>query len=68
MSIPNIGSAERARLLQEIERAVALHEEDPSEGDLAAFARIVADWMVLHWDEKGPRSLSAHLSYVWSEQ
>ena len=67
MSISTSESADRARLIQEIERAVALNEEDSTEGDLAAFARTVSDWITHHWDEDGAKSLCHHLGIVWSE-
>lgn len=67
MRVSMSDSADRARLLQEIERAVALHEEDPTEGDLAAFTRTVSDWITHHWDEDGAKSLCHHLGIVWSE-
>lgn len=67
MSISMSESADRARLVQEIERAVALNQEDPSEGDLAAFARTVSDWITHNWDQDGAKSLCYQLGIVWSE-
>lgn len=67
MSISTSESADRARLIQKIERAVALNEEDPTEGDLAAFARTVSDWITHNWDDDGAKSLSYHLGIVWSD-
>lgn len=67
MSISMRESADRVRLIVEIERAVALNEDDPSEGNLDAFARTVSDWITLNWDQDGAKSLCSHLGIVWSE-
>lgn len=67
MSISMSESAVRARLIQEIERAVALNEDDPSEGNLGAFAGTVSDWITHNWDQDGAKSLCRHLGIVWSE-